>query len=157
MFGDVVMGVEHDLFEEALEEMKKEAGVSLDTELSAENLKELAEKFKKIVKKNAGRDFPGNPGEQLKLAIEAVFCSWNNDRAKAYRAIHNITGLKGTAVNIQSMVFGNMGDDCGTGVAFTRNPSTGNKEFYGEFLMNAQGEDVVAGIRLSLFGRNWKK
>lgn len=147
MFGDVVMGVGHDLFEEALEDKKKEAGVKMDTELSAENLKELVSKFKKIIKANAANDFPENPYEQLKLSIEAVFNSWNSDRAKAYRAIHNVSGLRGTAVNVQSMVFGNMGDDSATGVAFTRNPSTGTKEFYGEFLVNAQGEDVVAGIR----------
>lgn len=147
MFGDVVMGATHDLFEAALEKKKEKRGVKQDTELSDKDLKELVSEYKKIVKKHAGKDFPDNPLEQLKLAIEAVFNSWNSDRAKAYRAIHNISGLKGTAVNIQSMVFGNMGDDCGTGVAFTRNPSTGEKIFYGEFLMNAQGEDVVAGIR----------
>lgn len=150
MFGDVVMGVEYDLFEEAIEKKKKEAGVKMDTELSAENLKELVYEFKKIVKENAVKDFPDNPFEQLKLAIEAVFNSWNSERARAYRSIHGVSGLKGTAVNVQSMVFGNMGEDCGTGVAFTRNPSTGAKEFYGEFLMNAQGEDVVAGIRTPL-------
>ncbi|MBI5753959.1 pyruvate, phosphate dikinase [Candidatus Peregrinibacteria bacterium] len=147
MFGDVVMGVEYDLFEQAIDKIKSKEGVKNDTELSAENLKNLVGEFKKIVKKSAGKDFPKNPFEQLKLAIEAVFNSWMSDRAKAYRAIHGVAGLKGTAVNIQSMVFGNMGEDSGTGVAFTRNPSNGGKEFYGEFLMNAQGEDVVAGIR----------
>lgn len=147
MFGNVVMEVEHDLFEEAIDRMKKKAGVKADTELNAENLKELLGEFKEIVKKETGKEFPSNPFEQLKMSIEAVFNSWDNDRAKAYRAIHSVTGLKGTAVNVQSMVFGNMGDDSGTGVAFTRNPSTGEKIFYGEFLMNAQGEDVVAGIR----------
>lgn len=147
MFGDVVMGVEHDLFEEALEALKNKNGVTKDTELSAEALKGLVEEYKQIVSKEAGQEFPDKPLEQLKLAIEAVFKSWSNDRAVAYRSINNITGLKGTAVNVQAMVFGNMGDDCGTGVAFTRNPSTGERVFYGEFLMNAQGEDVVAGIR----------
>ncbi|MEK7672725.1 MAG: pyruvate, phosphate dikinase [Patescibacteria group bacterium] len=147
MFGDVVMGVEHDLFEEAIERMKEKNGVSSDTELNAANLRNLAMEFKEIVKNHAGKEFPNNPLEQMKMAIEAVFTSWENDRAKAYRSINGIVGLKGTAVTVQSMVFGNMGDDCGTGVAFTRNPSTGEKIFYGEFLMNAQGEDVVAGIR----------
>ncbi len=147
MFGDVVMGVDHDLFEEAIDKMKAGVGVRGDTELSAENLKELVEEFKKIVKKSTGKEFPKNPFEQLKLAIEAVFNSWMSERAKAYRNIHGVAGLRGTAVNVQSMVFGNMGESSGTGVAFTRNPSNGGKEFYGEFLMNAQGEDVVAGIR----------
>ncbi|MFH1284661.1 MAG: pyruvate, phosphate dikinase [Candidatus Peregrinibacteria bacterium] len=150
MFGNVVMGVNHDLFEEALDEMKKENNVSEDTELTAENLKELVLKYKEIINRETEKKFPENPFEQLKLAIEAVFKSWNNERAKTYRRIHNITGLKGTAVNVQAMVFGNMGDKSGTGVAFTRNPSTGEKNFYGEFLMNAQGEDVVAGIRTPL-------
>ncbi|MFA7685471.1 MAG: pyruvate, phosphate dikinase [Candidatus Gracilibacteria bacterium] len=150
MFGDVVMEVEHNLFEEAIEKLKEERGVKQDTDLNAEDLKKLVVKFKEIVNKSAGRSFPTNPLEQMKLAIEAVFKSWDNDRAKTYRKINNISGLKGTAVNIQSMVFGNMGDDCGTGVAFTRNPSNGDKNFYGEFLINAQGEDVVAGIRTPL-------
>jgi len=147
MFGDVVMEVDHDLFEEAIEKIKAARGVKLDTELTADDLKELVVEYKKIVQEAKGRSFPDSPLEQLKLAIEAVFNSWNNDRAKTYRRLNNIAGLKGTAVNIQSMVFGNMGEDSGTGVAFTRNPSTGENEFYGEFLMNAQGEDVVAGIR----------
>ena len=147
MFGDVVLGVSHHLFEEALEGMKKEKNVELDTELAPEDLKALVAEYKEIVSKNSDKPFPENPLEQLKLAIEAVFSSWGNDRAKTYRSLNNITGLKGTAVNIQAMVFGNMGEDCGTGVAFTRDPSTGEKLFYGEFLMNAQGEDVVAGIR----------
>lgn len=150
MFGDVVMGVEHHLFEEAIDKIKENRGVKQDTELTADDLKELVEVFKKIVEDATGNSFPTNPLEQLKLAIEAVFKSWDNDRAITYRKLNNITGLKGTAVNIQSMVFGNMGEDCGTGVAFTRNPSTGDKTFYGEFLMNAQGEDVVAGIRTPL-------
>jgi len=147
MFGDVVMGVEHNLFEEAIDKLKEEKGVKMDTELDATDLKNLVSDYKKIVKKVTKKTFPESPLEQLKLAIEAVFKSWDNDRAKTYRKLNGITGLKGTAVNIQAMVFGNMGDDSGTGVAFTRNPSTGDKEFYGEFLMNAQGEDVVAGIR----------
>jgi len=147
MFGDVVMGVEHNSFEEAIDKIKEEKGVKMDTELDETDLKNLVSEFKKIVKQETGKAFPESPLEQLKLSIEAVFKSWDNDRAKTYRKLNGIIGLKGTAVNIQSMVFGNMGDDSGTGVAFTRNPSTGDKEFYGEFLMNAQGEDVVAGIR----------
>ncbi|MDA1060336.1 MAG: pyruvate, phosphate dikinase [bacterium] len=147
MFGSVVMEVSHDLFEEALEKMKEANGVKLDTELTADNLKTLVTEYKKIVKRETKKDFPDNPLEQLKLSIEAVFNSWDNDRAKTYRRLNNILGLRGTAVNVQAMVFGNMGEECGTGVVFTRNPSTGEKIFYGEFLMNAQGEDVVAGIR----------
>ena len=147
MFGNVVMGLDHENFEDILEEVKKEAGVELDTDMSVENLKELVEKYKAMVKEKTGEDFPDNPLHQLKLSIEAVFNSWDNERAIAYRRINNITGLLGTAVNVQSMVFGNMGEDSGTGVAFTRDPATGEKIFYGEFLMNAQGEDVVAGIR----------
>jgi pyruvate, orthophosphate dikinase len=147
MFGDVVMGVEYEKFEDVLEEMKKEKGVEYDTDLDVGDLKALVKKYKKIVDKEAGKSFPQNPLEQLKMSIEAVFSSWDNDRAKTYRKLNNITGLRGTAVNVQAMVFGNMGDESGTGVAFTRNPSTGENVFYGEFLMNAQGEDVVAGIR----------
>ncbi len=147
MFGDVVMNVNSELFEEAIEKIKEKNGLTLDTEMNTDHLKKLVAEYKKIVKENTSNPFPENPYEQLKLAIEAVFKSWDNDRAKTYRRINNITGLKGTAVNVQAMVFGNMGDDSGTGVAFTRNPSTGDKNFYGEFLMNAQGEDVVAGIR----------
>lgn len=147
MFGEVVLQISHEGFEEILEKVKKAKGIKLDTELTVADLKKLIELFKKYVKKASGADFPNEPQLQLKLAIEAVFRSWNNKRAIAYRKIHNITGLLGTAVNVQSMVFGNMGETSGTGVAFTRNPSTGEKEFYGEFLINAQGEDVVAGIR----------
>ncbi len=147
MFGDVVLGIKHEKFEEGMNKIKDAAGAKLDTQLKTEDLKRLVELYKRLVKKETGADFPEDPYTQLKLSIEAVFKSWNNQRAKAYRKIHNITGLFGTAVNIQSMVFGNMGETSGTGVAFTRNPSTGEKEFYGEFLMNAQGEDVVAGIR----------
>jgi len=147
MFSDVVLGISRDKFENTLEEMKEDKKVKLDTDLTAEDLINLVKKYKEIVEDETGKLFPENPLEQLKFAIEAVFNSWNNERAVAYRKMENITGLIGTAVNIQSMVFGNMGEDSGTGVAFTRNPSTGEKEFYGEFLMNAQGEDVVAGIR----------
>lgn len=147
MFGNVVLGIDHDHFEEGIDEIKKRKGVELDTELSAEDWKELVGTFKGIVKRETGKDFPEDPREQLKYAIEAVFSSWNNKRAFAYRNMHGYAHNLGTAVNIQSMVFGNMGETSGTGVAFTRNPSTGEKEFYGEFLMNAQGEDVVAGLR----------
>ncbi|MFA5821381.1 MAG: PEP/pyruvate-binding domain-containing protein, partial [Candidatus Gracilibacteria bacterium] len=147
MFGDVVLSVKREKFEEALEKLKEEKEVKMDHELAAEDLKKLVEIYKKIVVEGTGGEFPKNPLQQLKMAIEAVFNSWNNERAKTYRKLHDITGLKGTAVNIQAMVFGNMGEGCGTGVAFTRNPSTGERELYGEFLINAQGEDVVAGIR----------
>ena len=150
MFGDVVMGVGHEHFEKAIEKMKNDKGVEFDTDLTADDLKQLVQEYKKIVLDNAGDLFPESPYEQLKLSIEAVFKSWDNDRAKTYRRINNITGLKGTAVTVQAMVFGNMGEDSGTGVAFTRDPSNGSPEFYGEFLMNAQGEDVVAGIRTPL-------
>ena len=147
MFGDVVMSADYDRFEEAIGEAKKKKGVKLDTELNAEDLKNLVLEFKNIIKEETGKMFPNNPREQLEMSIKAVFDSWNNARAISYRRMNNIFGLLGTAVNVQSMVFGNMGDDCGTGVCFTRNPSTGENKFYGEFLMNAQGEDVVAGIR----------
>jgi len=147
MFGDVVMGCHHDYFEEKLAAAKKKAGVKLDSELNAEQLKQVVDEYKKVYKKHVGKLFPQDGKEQLRLAINAVFRSWNSDRAIRYRQLNNITGLLGTAVNVQAMVFGNMGEDSGTGVCFTRNPSTGKKEFYGEFLMNAQGEDVVAGIR----------
>ena len=150
MFGDVVMGVDHDKFEETLSEIKKEKGAKSDTDLNADDLKELVEKYKEIVREEKGKDFPKNPFEQLKYSIEAVFGSWNNPRAITYRKLNNITGLPGTAVNVQAMVFGNMGNDSGTGVAFTRDPATGEKIFFGEYLMNAQGEDVVAGIRTPL-------
>lgn len=147
MFGDVVMRCSHDYFEEVIDEAKKKAGVTLDNELNAEQLKEVTEEYKKVYKKHVGELFPQDGKVQLQHAINAVFGSWNSERAIKYRQLNKITGLLGTAVNVQAMVFGNMGDDCGTGVCFTRNPSTGGKEFYGEFLMNAQGEDVVAGIR----------
>ena len=156
MYGDVVMGLkpetetDHDPFEHILETLKKEKNVELDTDLSADDLKELVAKFKAVIEQKAGRPFPQDPTEQLWGAIEAVFSSWNNPRAIKYRQINDIKGLRGTAVNVQAMVFGNMGEGCGTGVAFTRDPATGLNEFYGEYLMNAQGEDVVAGIRTPL-------
>jgi len=146
MFGDVVMGIPNQVFEEALEELKEEVGVELDTELTADDLDELIARYKAIYARE-GIDFPQDPYQQLMKAVEAVFASWNNERAIVYRRVHRIPDDLGTAVNIQTMVFGNMGDDSGTGVAFTRNPATGEKEIYGEYLVNAQGEDVVAGIR----------
>ena len=150
MFCDVVMEVDHKHFEEAFDKIKARYKAKEDTDVPAEGLKALCEAYKKVVRQQAGRDFPQDPLEQLELAIKAVFGSWNTPRAIRYRQVEGITGLLGTAVNVQSMAFGNMGDDCGTGVAFTRNPSTGENRFYGEFLINAQGEDVVAGIRTPL-------
>ncbi|MES9856011.1 MAG: pyruvate, phosphate dikinase [Sedimenticola sp.] len=147
MFGDVVMGVPHDAFEEEFDRIKEQYGVTQDTDLSEAGLEELIAAYKVIYSKHTGEEFPQDPYLQMQKAIEAVFKSWNIPRAVRYREINEITGLLGTAVNVQSMVFGNMGDDSGTGVAFTRDPSTGLNEFYGEFLINAQGEDVVAGIR----------
>ncbi len=147
MFAGVVMGVEHYQFEGAMEKRKKELGIELDKDLTPDILEKLIEDYKGIVKRAAGKHFPQEPQEQLRMAIRAVFSSWFNPRAEVYRKIHNIPQSLGTAVNVQSMVFGNTGDDSGTGVAFTRNPATGEKKLYGEFLMNAQGEDVVAGIR----------
>lgn len=147
MFGDVVMGIPRLLFEEKLEKMKEAKGFKLDTELKASDLKELVEQYKKVYLEAKGEAFPSDPKQQLFLAVKAVFDSWDSPRAIKYRSINQITGLKGTAVNIQCMVFGNMGETSGTGVLFTRNPSTGEKKLYGEFLVNAQGEDVVAGIR----------
>lgn len=150
MFGNVVLGIEHDKFEYLLEELKKELKVELDTEINCEGLKMLVERYKKLIKKETGEDFPQEPKAQLKMAVDAVFNSWNTKRAITYRRINKIPDDLGTAVNIQEMVFGNMGEDSGTGVGFTRNPSTGEKEYYGEYLLNAQGEDVVAGIRTPL-------
>ena len=147
MFSDVVLGIGHHQFEHILKDMKNARGVKEDTELNAADMKELVEKYKALVLSEIGRQFPQDPKEQLKYAIDAVFDSWNNQRAKTYRKINKMSDDWGTAVNVQSMVFGNMGDDCGTGVAFTRDPSTGEKVFFGEYLVNAQGEDVVAGIR----------
>jgi pyruvate,orthophosphate dikinase len=147
MFGDVVMGVPHEEFEHAMAGLKKERGVEKDTDLTAGDLKELVDRFKAVYRKNTGFMFPNDPREQLKFAVDAVFKSWKSARAVKYRQINKITGLIGTAVNVQAMVYGNMGETSGTGVLFTRNPNTGEKVLYGEFLMNAQGEDVVAGIR----------
>ena len=147
MYSDVVMEVGKKYFEELIDKMKEEKGVKLDTELDASDLKKLAEQFKAEYKSKLGVDFPSDPKEQLMGAVKAVFRSWNNQRAIVYRRMNDIPSDWGTAVNVQSMVFGNTGDDSGTGVAFTRNPATGDAHLYGEFLMNAQGEDVVAGIR----------
>ncbi len=153
MYGDVVMGLKpeskeaEDPFEVIIEKVKEKRGVELDTDLTAEDLKELVQLFKDEIKNKTGKDFPTDPWEQLWGSINAVFDSWNNPRALKYRKLHDIPSDWGTAVNVQSMVFGNMGDDCATGVAFTRDPATGEKVFYGEYLINAQGEDVVAGIR----------
>ena len=150
MFSDVVMGVEKRLFENIIDEMKEARGVHYDTELTADDLKELVVKFKNLYKKEMKKDFPQDPKEQLVEAITAVFRSWDNPRAIVYRRLNDIPGEWGTAVNVQEMVFGNKGDTSGTGVAFSRNPATGEKGIYGEYLMNAQGEDVVAGIRTPL-------
>jgi pyruvate,orthophosphate dikinase len=146
MFGDVVLGINKNEFEAILEERKKEKGIEWDSQLTENDLKEIVEKFKEIYKKH-NYEFPQDPRKQLEMAIEAVFKSWMNERAIKYREINDIKGLLGTAVNVVEMVFGNMGEDSGTGVGFTRNPNNGEKEFYAEFLPNAQGEDVVAGIR----------
>lgn len=147
MYSDVVMGLSKKRFEEIIDEVKAERGISDDLDLNAEDMKELVELFKAFYKNELKSEFPEDPKEQLMGAIEAVFRSWNNPRAIYYRKMNDIPSSWGTAVNVQMMVFGNMGNDCGTGVAFTRNPSTGENKLYGEFLMNAQGEDVVAGIR----------
>ncbi|MBO4280024.1 MAG: pyruvate, phosphate dikinase, partial [Spirochaetales bacterium] len=147
MFGDVVMGVPHDRFEEAIQDIKDEEGLTYDYELTTENLQNLVKRYKRIYKRATGEEFPIDPQDQLFKAINAVFRSWNNARAIKYRQMNDIRGLLGTAVNVQCMVFGNMGETSGTGVAFTRDPATGDNHFYGEYLMNAQGEDVVAGIR----------
>ena len=147
MFSDVVMEVEKSKFEKILDEVKEENGAKFDTDLTAENLKEVVRRYKELFKKEKGFDFPQDPKVQLMEAVKAVFRSWDNPRAIVYRRLNDIPSDWGTAVNVQEMVYGNMGNDSGTGVAFTRNPSTGEKKLYGEFLMNAQGEDVVAGIR----------
>jgi pyruvate,orthophosphate dikinase len=147
MFGDVVMGVDHDYFEEAFAEIKEKYGAVDDTEVPAKGLKELVGKYKRIYKKHTKEAFPQDPSRQLHLAIEAVFRSWNSSRAIRYREINHLHGHLGTAVTVQAMVFGNLDDRSGTGVAFTRNPATGEDKLFGEFLVNAQGEDVVAGIR----------
>ena len=147
MFGNVVMDIEKSAFEEVFDAKKKQRKTKLDTDLTAKDLKEVIEEYKKVVKKHAKVDFPQDPHEQLVMARDAVFRSWQNDRAKHYRRINNISDDLGTAVNVQAMVFGNLGETSGTGVGFTRNPAIGTKEFYGEFLLNAQGEDVVSGVR----------
>jgi pyruvate,orthophosphate dikinase len=147
MFGDVVMGVPHHEFERALQDVKDSQNKTLDTELDSKDLQEVIARYQRIYKRFTGEEFPVDPIDQLFLSINAVFKSWNNERAIKYRQMNDIRGLLGTAVNIQSMVFGNMGETSGTGVAFTRDPSNGDNHFYGEYLMNAQGEDVVAGIR----------
>ncbi|SHJ80528.1 pyruvate phosphate dikinase [Caminicella sporogenes DSM 14501] len=147
MFGDVVLGIPKYKFDSVLEKVKMEKRVENDTELTIDDLREMIKKYKDLIKKEARIDFPDNPEEQLMMAVKAVFDSWNNSRAIVYRKINDIPHHLGTAVNVQSMVFGNMGENSGTGVAFTRHPSTGKKEIFGEFLLNAQGEDVVAGIR----------
>ena len=147
MFSDVVMEIDKSKFEKIIDEMKQEKGINLDTEFTAEDLKELIVRFKELYRQEKNTDFPQEPIYQMKEVIKSVFKSWENPRAVVYRRLNDIPSDWGTAVNVQEMVFGNMGDDCGTGVAFTRNPSTGENKIYGEFLMNAQGEDVVAGIR----------
>ena len=156
MYGDVVLGLkpeskeEHDPFEVIIDKKKKQRNIKFDTDLTVDDLRDLVKQFKKAIKDKRGVNFPEDPVEQLRGAIGAVFKSWNTDRAVAYRELNSIPGDWGTAVNVQCMVFGNMGEDCGTGVAFTRDPSTGDNQFYGEYLINAQGEDVVAGIRTPL-------
>ncbi|MCF6092791.1 pyruvate, phosphate dikinase [Microaerobacter geothermalis] len=147
MFSDVVLGIDHFYFEQIIDDMKNEKSYRLDTELTSEDWQRVIEKYKELVQQKTRNPFPQNPADQLNWAIQSVFDSWNNQRAVIYRKIHKIPDDLGTAVNVQMMVFGNMGDDSGTGVAFTRNPSTGEKVLYGEYLINAQGEDVVAGIR----------
>ena len=147
MFGNVVLEIPKSAFDDVFDAKKKQKKTKLDTDLDAKALKEVIEEYKKVVRKHAKRDFPQDPHEQLVMARDAVFRSWQNDRAKHYRRINNIDDMLGTAVNVQAMVYGNLGDTSGTGVGFTRNPATGAKEFYGEFLMNAQGEDVVSGVR----------
>jgi pyruvate, orthophosphate dikinase len=147
MFSDVVLGIDKEHFEHIFDRTKRERGAAVDLDLTASDLKAICAEFKELVKMKARSGFPQEPKAQLELARDAVFKSWNNDRAKYYRKTNNIPDDIGTAVNVQAMVFGNMGEDCATGVGFTRNPSTGAKEFYGEYLVNAQGEDVVAGIR----------
>lgn len=159
MFGDVVMEVPHDAFEHVLEKKKQQVGAKTDTELNANDLKDVVRQYKKIYQDHTGEEFPQDPFDQLIKSVNAVFNSWNCPRALKYRQINEIRGLLGTAVNVQAMVFGNMGETSGTGVCFTRNPSTGENKFYGEYLINAQGEDVVAGIRtpepLDVLAQKW--
>ena len=146
-YSDVVLGIDHHHFEEILDDHKDRNGYTLDTDLNADDLEELVARYKERVEEERGEPFPQDPNAQLWGAIGAVFGSWMNQRAITYRRLHNIPESWGTAVNVQAMVFGNMGESSATGVAFTRNPSTGEKKLYGEYLINAQGEDVVAGIR----------
>ena len=157
MFASTVMGVDRQIFEGVLDKMKKKKGVQEDTELSADDLKDLVEKFKAIYKKETGKNFPRDPLQQLRLSINAVFDSWFGDRAETYRNLNDIPHDLGTACNVQAMVFGNMGEDSGTGVGFTRDPSTGQKKFFAEYLIDAQGEDVVAGIRTPLHINEMKR
>ena len=157
MFGSTVMGVDRQIFEDALDKMKKKKGVQEDTDLSADDMKVLVERFKAIYKKQTGKNFPNDPLQQLKLSINAVFDSWFGDRAETYRNLNDISQDLGTACNVQAMVFGNMGEDSGTGVGFTRDPSTGQKKFFAEYLIDAQGEDVVAGIRTPLHINEMKR
>jgi pyruvate,orthophosphate dikinase len=157
MFGSTVMGIDREIFEGALEKMKEKRGVELDTDLSADDLRELVEQLKGLYRKATGKNFPNDPLQQLRLSINAVFDSWFGDRAVTYRNLNNIDHDLGTACNVQAMVFGNMGSDSGTGVGFTRDPSTGRKKFFAEYLINAQGEDVVAGIRTPLHINEMKR
>ena len=157
MFGSIVMGIDRQRFEKALDEMKEKKGVKLDTELDTGDLKHIVQEFKIIYKRATGEEFPTDPLEQMKKAINAVFGSWFGDRAVKYRKLNDIPDTLGTACNIQSMVFGNLGDNSGTGVGFTRDPSTGQRKFFAECLINAQGEDVVAGIRTPLKIEELKK
>ena len=147
MYSDVVMGVSKNYFEEIIDEMKEERGIKLDTEFTTEDFKKMIKKFKAYYKEELGEKFPEDPKKQLFGAINAVFNSWQTPRANYYRKINHIPNEWGTAVNVQAMVYGNMGNTSGTGVAFTRNPATGEKKIYGEYLINAQGEDVVSGVR----------
>jgi pyruvate,orthophosphate dikinase len=147
MFGKIVLDIDPEKFEHIFNHHKEKAGAKQDTDLNVDHLKQICEEFKAVVKQETGNDFPTEPYQQLELSIKAVFASWNGKRAVDYRRVHKIADDLGTAVNVVAMVFGNMGNDSGTGVAFTRNPSTGEKELFGEYLANAQGEDVVAGIR----------
>ncbi len=147
MFGNVVLGIDKEEFEEVITKKKKERRVKQDSSLQVDDLKDIVKKFKQIINRKSGEQFPDDPWDQLRMARDAVFRTWNNPRAITYRRLNNIPADLGTAVNIQAMVFGNMGNQSATGVGFTRNPSNGVKEFYGEYLVNAQGEDVVAGVR----------
>lgn len=157
MFGSIVTDIDRKKFEDLLDKVKEKKGVKLDTELDAKDFKAIVKKYKELYKKETGKEFPSDPYEQLKMAIKAVFDSWYGDRAVTYRKLHGIPDDLGTACNIVAMVYGNMGENSGTGVGFTRNPSTGEKRFFAEFLPNAQGEDVVAGIRTPLKIEELKK